>query len=250
MIDRTRRGWLVTITQAAVGLGVAGSIEADTGKTAALPAGVYRPSRDHLSHALMSAEQFHPIPPGCPTDYLRPSNGPFKPLFFFASEFPVIHRLTQLLLDDTSETGGVSQEVAEWIDLRASSGESVRAAAAALNPRYRDLAVAFYGSARVQQIENWNPANTCREGLAWVEDFAQKHHSKAFLELQPEQQIAILEAVSDQRPDEQAQNAGTRLFDFLKAEAIRGFYTSRVGLKELDFKGNAFYARSPGCDSQ
>ena len=44
-----------------------------------------------------------------------------------------------------------------------------------------------------------------------------------------------------------AANAGTRFYDLLKAESIRGFYTSRRGLKELDFKGNSFYAESPGC---
>jgi hypothetical protein len=53
--------------------------------------------------------------------------------------------------------------------------------------------------------------------------------------------------VSDERADRQSENAGTRLFDFLKFEIIKGFYTSQVGLKELDYKGNAFYARSPGC---
>jgi hypothetical protein len=31
---------------------------------------------------------------------------------------------------------------------------------------------------------------------------------------------------------------------------VRGFYTSQVGLKELDSKGNAFYARSLGCDNK
>ena len=240
----------MAIGQATIGVAVAGGIEADTGETAALPPGVYRPSRDHLSHALMSAEQFHPIPPGSPTDYVRPSHSPFKPLFFSEAEFTAVRRLTQLLLDETTENNAVAEEVAQWIDLRVSSADSVRHAAAGLDPLHHDLAVAFYGSARVQQLENWNPANTCREGLAWLADSVQKQHSKGFLLLQPEQQIALLEAISDGRPDKHDQNAGTRLFDFLKAELVRGFYTSRVGLKELDFRGNAFYARSPGCNSQ
>jgi len=29
-----------------------------------------------------------------------------------------------------------------------------------------------------------------------------------------------------------------------------GFYTSKEGLKELDYKGNSFYSVSPGCDHQ
>jgi hypothetical protein len=250
MIDGTRRGWLVTIGQATIGLGVARNTEADNGKAVALPAGLYRPSTDHLSHALMSAEQFHPIPPECPTDYLRPSSGPFKPVFFSADEFRVIHRLTQLLLDDPSGNSALSQEVAEWIDLRVSSAQGVRHAAGALDPLHHSLAVAFYGSTRVQQLETWDPANISREGLAWVADFAQKQQSNGFLSLRAEQQTALLETISDQRQDKQNQNAGTRFFDFLKAEVVRGFYTSRAGLKELDFKGNAFYARSPGCNSQ
>lgn len=240
----------MTIGQATIGLGVAGSIEANTAETAALPPGLYRPSRDHLSHALMSAEQFHPVPPGCPTDYIRPLHGPFRPLFFSAAEFSVIRRLTQLLLDETTDNSAISQEVAEWIDLRASGAEDVRHAAATLDPLHHSLAVAFYGPARVQQLETWNPAAICREGLAWIADSAQKQHSERFLSLQAEQQIALLEAISDQRRDKQDQNAGSRFFDFLKGEVVRGFYTSRVGLKELDFRGNAFYARSPGCNSQ
>jgi hypothetical protein len=240
---------MVTISQAAVGLGMAGSIQGDTGE-AVLPPGVYRPSTDHLSHALMSAERFHPIPPGCPTDYVRPRTEPFEPLFFSASEFPVIRRLTALMLADTSENAAISQEVAEWIDLRVSSAEGVREAASAIHPLYRDLAVAFSGAARLQELENWNPEKTCHEGLTFLAGVAQTQHSKEFLALDTEQQIALLDSVSDERADKHTQNSGTRFFDFLKAETVKGFYTSRVGLKELDFKGNAFYARSPGCNSK
>ena len=119
-----------------------------------------------------------------------------------------------------------------------------------MRPLHRDLAVAYYGSAQVQQVETVDPANTCREGLAWITGAAKAQHSKDFLALDTEQQVAMLDSVSDERADRQVQSPGTRLFDFLKAETIRGFYTSRTGLNELDFKGNAFYARSPGCNSK
>jgi len=86
--------------------------------------------------------------------------------------------------------------------------------------------------------------------LAWVADAANAQYSKTFRDLETEQQLALLRTVSDERADKQAQNPGTRLFDFLKSETIKGFYTSSTGLKELDFKGNAFYAQSPGCRSK
>ena len=68
-----------------------------------------------------------------------------------------------------------------------------------------------------------------------------------FLALTEDEQIGMLKEVSDDRPDIATENAGTRLFKVIKAEAIRGFYTSRMGLKELDNRSNAFYAESPRC---
>ena len=253
MSDQTRRDWMVIIGQAAVGLELSGRAQAAVQSADQLPPGLYQPSADHLSHALMSGGRFHPIPPECPTDYIRPRSGPFNPLFFSASEFASIRRLAGLLLGEVSRSDdqeGVSQEIAEWIDLRAWSGGGVREAALRVHPRYRDLAVAYYGSARVKQLESSNPENTCREGLAWVSAAATAQYSKDFLDLEIEQQVALLRAISDERADKQAQNPGTQLFDFLKSETIKGFYTSSMGLKELDFKGNAFYAKSPGCRSK
>ena len=254
MTDPTRRSWMVTISQAAIGLGVSSRLQAETQQDRQLPPGLYEPSSHHLGHALMSAEQFHQVPPDCPTDYIRPRTGPFKPAFFTASEFAIVRRLTDLLIGDVSSADNdhlqnVGQEVAEWIDLRVSSAGGVRDAALRMHPLHRELAVAYYGASHVTQLETADPASTCREGLAWIHSTARTQHSTDFLSLTPEQQLAILDAVSDERPDMQNHNSGTQLFDFLKSETIKAFYTSRVGLKELDYKGNAFYARSPGCGS-
>jgi hypothetical protein len=242
---------MVVIGQAAVGLELSSSTQARAQSANQLPPGLYEASTDHLSHALMSTGQFHPVAPGCPTDYVRPRTEAFKPLFFSASEFTAIRRLTELILgNDRPGDQNVTQEVAEWIDLRVWGAGGVREAALAVPSLYRDLAVAHYGSARVKHLEDRDPANICREGLTWVAGAANAQYSKDFLGLETQQQLALLRAVSDERTDAQAQNAGTRLFDFLKSETIRGFYTSSAGLKELDFKGNAFYARSPGCSSK
>jgi len=202
----------------------------------------------------MSAERFHPITPGCPTDYIRPRNRPFEPLFFSASEFAVITRMTQLLLgevpeNDGSESESVGREVAEWIDLQVSSASGVHEAALHLDPLYRALAEA-YDSVQMERLSKSDPGKICREGLEWISSAAQSRHADDFLSLRTEQQIALLDSISDERADSQSENAGTRFFGYLKTEVIRGFYTSQIGLKELDYKGNAFYAQSPGCGSQ
>jgi len=241
MTDQTRRTWLITITQAAAGAGIAGSLQAkDTG--APLPPGVYIGSRDHLSHALMNSGRYHLIPPGCPTEYIQAHLGPFQPQFFSGTEFTVVRRLVQLLLGENSEYSESVQETAEWLDLRVFSSIEARTAAQSLHRLHRALAIAYQGHAHVDSISAEGPAGICREGLAWIV-------SKGFISIGITEQTALLHSIGDDRADKQSENAGTRFFDFIKTETVKGFYTSSIGLKELDFKGNAYYARSPGCSA-
>jgi hypothetical protein len=188
----------------------------------------------------MSADPFHSIPPACPTDYLRPPKRDFQPRFFSASEFPVIRRLAELLVGEV--TPGLHQEIAEWIDLQVASSEGIRRAEHGLQALDRSLAIAFYGSSKVDDANTKDPARVCRAGLGWL--------PADFLSLNNARQLSLVDSISDERRDLQSENPGTQLFAYLKAETIRGLYTSKAGLKELDFKGNAFYARSPGCGSK
>lgn len=246
----TRRTLLIGIGQAALGAGIARAFPGGTAAPLQLPPGVYLASSDHLSHALASAERQHPIPPGCPTDYVRPGTGAYAPLFFSASEFKVISRLVELMLGEADDDGAnnTCKEVAEWIDLRLAGAAAVREAARQINTRYRALAVAYFGPDRVRETEIAVPETICRDGLAWLANAGASDAPDGFLALPSERQTAIVMSMSDMRPDSKTDNAGTHFLAWLKPEVIRGFYTSQAGLHELDYKGNSFYARSPGCD--
>jgi hypothetical protein len=195
----------------------------------------------------MSADQYHPIPPGCPTDYVRPRQGPYRPLFFSEAEFTFTCCFTRLVLGDAPQD--VTEEVAEWVDLRIASDAGVRRAESRVEPLYHALASAYFGSNQGSPVAP-ELGQTFRNGLAWISDSAQSQYGKQFLSLDPEQQVKILHAISDGREDPSVKNPGTELFAFLKTEVTKGFYTSRFGLTELNYKGNAFYARSPGCSSK
>lgn len=249
MEEQTRRSWFVTIGQATIGLGVAGGLPCYSADAVALPPGVYLPSKDHLSHALMNTERYHPIPAECPTDYVRPADASAHPLFFSEAEFRVLSRLVQLLLGNVSDEG-TPQEVARWVDLRVSGAADVGEALARLEPLHRTLANAYFGSPEaIRPQQGADPGKVCRDGLKWIRASARERYSKDFLSLGEEQQIALLHSLSDEVPRQTAANAGSKLFNYLKSETIRGYYTSRAGLQELDFKGNSYYARSPGCRS-
>ena len=238
MSDQSRRDWLITISSAAMATGLAERLKGENGHAGALPPGVYDPSTNHLSHALMDAERYHPIPPNCPTEYVSPRWGPFEPQFFSPSEFLVVRCLVQVILGENSDQSQSVEETAEWIDLRVFESDAARRVASKLDSLRRSLAVAYYGAAKMDKLAAEDLTKTCHEGLAWM-----SQQSADFVSLSPAEQAALVTAMSETK-------GGTppgRFFTLLKTETIKGFYTSRTGLKELDFKGNAFYARSPGC---
>jgi len=256
--DLTRRQWLLRLGESVALLGFSGvASEAPAtaaslfaaSAAAALPPGLYEPSNDHLSHALTSDERFHAVPPGSETDYVSPRSEAFAPQFFSAAEFKTVRRLVELMLGSAAAPAGAGEmgivdEVAEWIDLSVSRAAAVREAARRLAPEHRILAVHLYGAKAVEEVENTDPQEICRQGLSWL---SEEFKGKDFVSLGEDDQISFLQRLSDTPPD---QSAGTRLLALIKAGLIRGFYTSRLGLKELDYKGNAFYTESPGCPNK
>lgn len=250
--ELTRRLWILGVGETALGLGFAGVVEGRAGEPVSLPPGLYQPQTDHLGHALKTEGRFHPVPPGSPTDYVEPRTGPYEPQFFSSAEFAVIQRLTELILGEklgVADKGQASvvEEIAEWLDLRAFSSAETRAAASALDQSHRAVMVAYHGAGTLKELETFDAQKVYREGLTWLQDESRLRHKAEFLELGESDQLELLAEISDGRSNKEAQTPGTRFFELMKAEIVRGFYTSRAGLKELDFKGNVFYARSPGC---
>lgn len=258
----TRREWLHRLAPAVVLSNFPGvlprAFEELQAADGTLPAGLYVPSFDHLSHVLANESAFVPVPPGSDTEYVQPRAQPFAPRGFAPAEFPIIRRLTEIILGEDlgnsrgkQEHGaspGIYDEVAEWIDLVLASARKTREVARNLAAAHHALAVAYFGSEEpVRELATFEPERICSEGLAWLQEESQQHFTKTFLDIGRAAQVELVQAMSDVRSDKSAVHAGTRLFDFLKAECIRGYYTSRIGLKELDDKGHSFYGEPPGC---
>lgn len=225
-MDRlSRRAWLMSLGGVPVLTGFAG-VEGDTG----LPPGLYEPSLDHLAH-MRALEGRGEFPAGAETDFVKPETGPYQPAFFSKDEFETITRLVELLLGEPAPKPDTIGEVARWIDLTVSRSAAVRKAALGLAPAHRTLAIHYHGEAAVRELETKDPQTACRDGLEWL--------GPNFKDLGQARQLELLPAMSEARKP---------FFELLKRETIRGFYTSREGLSELDYKGNSFYTISPGCE--
>jgi hypothetical protein len=216
--ELTRRTWILRLGGATVLTGFSGS-GLDASESSKLPPGLYQPSLDHLAHALKTVTAPLPEPP--------------PPRYFAIRDFSLIQELVALILGEEPSTPPVP-EIAIWIDLIVGRSDGVHAAARALSTRDRRLAADFYGEEAVHELETEQPQTICRDGLSALKRTGFENLDTA----------ARLARVAD------LESAADPFIGWLKRRTLEGFYTSKEGLRELDYKGNAFYAESPGCDHQ
>ena len=270
----TRRQWILRLGEAAVLAGFSGSAseelaaayEPQSPGTAAvlteLPPGLYDPSGEHMAHVLLRDDRFVTPPAGSETEYAAAHPGTFEPVFFSEGDFKIARRLVGLMLNSgTDTTPGLAavsdetlDEIAQWIDLALSQAAGAREAAKNLSSQHHELAVHYYGEEAVRRLETAEPEKTWKDGLLWLDQKSRESSSQGFMGLAEAQQLSVLtsigksaEGAESQAREEGKESAGSRFYKLLKAETIRGYYTSRSGLKELDYQGNAFHAESPGC---
>jgi hypothetical protein len=142
----------------------------------------------------------------------------YQPSFFTPAEYALVERLAAIIIPTDDTPGADEAGVAEFIDVMTSRDPELQ--------------------------------HNFRTGLAWLNAHSQKLQGKPFLGLTPEAQIALLEPLAYKKKFRAGEEPGRRFFDRVREYTIMGFYTSEVGLKELDFPGLQFYAESPACPHQ
>lgn len=139
----------------------------------------------------------------------------YEPKFFSANEYATIEKLTELIIPSDGTPGAREAGVAEFIDFMIGSDPSA-------------------------QFE-------FRTGLNWLNVYAERLHGKAFLGLSREQQAALLETLAFKSKACAGDKYGNKFFLRVRELTVMGFYTSQIGLKELDCPALKFYSKSPQC---
>ncbi len=144
------------------------------------------------------------------------ARGSYKPQFFLPEEYSTLERLAELIIPNDGKPGAREAGVTEFIDFMVFSDSEIQ---------YR-----------------------FRFGLAWMDAHARWLYGHSFRDLTAEQQAEILEhlAYTDKfRPREED---GRAFFKLLREYTVMGFYTSRIGLEQLDYPGlQVAYEELPGC---
>ena len=150
---------------------------------------------------------------GNATTQIRPAA--YRPLFFTAPEYTLIDCLTDIIIPHDASLGAREAGVSEFIDLMVSRDPGLQ--------------------------------GEFRGGLNWLETRSRTAHAEPFLRLTAEQRVALLEPLAYKAKFRKGEERGREFFDLLREYTVMGFYTSEIGLQQLDFPGFKFYAESPAC---
>jgi hypothetical protein len=136
--------------------------------------------------------------------------------YFSEADWKTVSRLSDLIIPATDTPGAVAAGV----------------------PAYIDLVV---GRSDVHK-------EAFRTGLAWLQTAAKEKYGREFLSLSEEEQIALLQPLSDANDQDKISSPGERFFAAVKNLTADGYFTSKIGLMdELGYKGNAVMSEFPGC---
>ncbi|MHA8099192.1 gluconate 2-dehydrogenase subunit 3 family protein [Aquirufa aurantiipilula] len=77
-----------------------------------------------------------------------------------------------------------------------------------------------------------------RGGLRWLDGESKRRFSKLFTEITPKQRIEIVEDIAYPEKVKPQFSQGVNFFTLMRNLTATGFYTSRIGLDDLAYKGN------------
>lgn len=139
----------------------------------------------------------------------------YSPQFFSAHEYATVERLTDLIIPSDGTPGAKEAGVAEFIDFMVAYNDSIQ--------------------------------YSFRLGLTWLDAEAERLNGKRFLDLAAAKQTEMLGHLAYRDRYRPGEGDGRAFFDLMREYTVMGYYTSRIGLKELDYPGLRLYAESPGC---
>ena len=86
-----------------------------------------------------------------------------------------------------------------------------------------------------------------RGGLAWLDDESRERYGAVFVEATREQRAELLDAIA--WPDRALPELepGVEFFNRFRDLVASGFYTSRIGIEDLQYRGNTYVTEWNGC---
>ena len=141
---------------------------------------------------------------------------PFVPKFFTANEFRFVRVLADIVIPKDERSGSASDAgVPEFMDF--------------------------------MMIEQPARQVAMRGGLAWLDRECQLRFDKIFLDCSDAQRTAVLDDIAWPQRAEPSRAHGVAFFSSFRDLTAAGFWTTRLGIDDLQYMGNRSVARWNGC---
>jgi gluconate 2-dehydrogenase gamma chain len=86
-----------------------------------------------------------------------------------------------------------------------------------------------------------------RGGLAWLDAHSRERFGKSFVEAADTQRTAMLDDIAWPKKAKPELSQGVAFFNFFRDLTASGFYSSKIGIADLDYRGNTFVREWNGC---
>jgi gluconate 2-dehydrogenase subunit 3-like protein len=136
------------------------------------------------------------------------AGGAYTPRTFTPAQFRTLERLTDLIIPvEDGKPGALAAHCAAWIDTISSENDQLK--------------------------------TIYRTGFAWLDEAMTARGAADFVSATPAQQTALLDLIAYRRNQSPALAPGIEFFAWVRRMTVDAFYTSEIGLKDVDYRGNA-----------
>jgi hypothetical protein len=144
---------------------------------------------------------------------------PYKPKFFTPHEWATVRVLVDIIIPKDERSGSATDVgVPEFMDF----------------------------------IVNDQPGRqtAMRGGLAWIEVECQRRFDKTFLDCAAAQRTAVLDDIAWPQKAKPEHSHGVAFFNSFRDLTATGFWTTKVGMQDLQYMGNTFVGKWEGCPEE
>jgi gluconate 2-dehydrogenase gamma chain len=144
--------------------------------------------------------------------------GKYAPKYFTSKRYETLTSLCDTIIPKDEKSGGAVEAGApEFIDLLTSENEE------------------FQGR--------------LGGGLMWLDSYCIDHYGQSYMECTPEQRKEVVDLIAYRKNAKVTPelHQGVAFFAFLRDMTCDGFYTSKIGIEDLQYIGNVTRSEWPGC---
>jgi gluconate 2-dehydrogenase gamma chain len=147
------------------------------------------------------------------------AKAPYTPKFFTPHEYATVTAFANLIIPKDARSGNASDAgVPEFIDF--------------------------------MMVDQPDRQLLMRGGVRWVDAACRKRFGQPFVKCTPAQQVEMCDALAYPARARPEHSHGVRFFSAMRDLTATGFFTSRIGIADVDYKGNTFVATWTGAPKE